>query len=61
MVSALVIFVTLVWKALWNIRHTSVVGCMPTHALRINVIDILKRQNLFCLFCYVSRCHAFLH
>nr|DAD74223.1 MAG TPA: protein of unknown function (DUF4187) [Podoviridae sp. ctx9R1] len=28
---------------------------MPTHALRINVIDILKRQNLFCLFCYVSR------
>lgn len=55
MVSALVFFVTLVWKALWNIRHTFVVGCMPIHALKINVIDILKRQNFFCLFCYVSR------
>lgn len=55
MVSALVIFVTWAWKALWNIRHARVVGCMPTHALRINVIDILKRQIKFCLFCYVSR------
>lgn len=32
-----------------------VVGCMPTHALRINVIDILKRQ----IFYSVSLFHVY--
>lgn len=36
-------------------KTCGVVGCMPTHALRINVIDILKGQNLILSFCYVSR------